>query len=394
MGTGALDPTPPSRTPAPADADHRLADAVGAIYATVMAPELWPEALEKVAAVFGDHGANLFFIRDDGSFGIVVSPSMRAAQVDYDRTWWKQDIRTVRAIEYGYAAGVEAITDRHVVTDTEIAEHPYFTSFLRPHGLGWFAGVAINPDPGIVLALSVHRSMTDKPPFSDDELRIMTRLGRFAENALRLSSRLLTAEITNLAFGDVLARLKVGVYLLDENGKLLLANPSGQQMLGKALMLTDGRLTTRFEPEAGALQSAVDLVIGSTPRVPAGVAPPVVIHGEDDSDYAVAYVLPVHATPDHPFAKALIDARAIIVVRESAAHDPVDPALVRDLLDVTLGEARVAALVGAGLQPKEAAAQLGIAEETARSVLKRVFAKTGVSRQSDLAALLSRLVLR
>ena len=61
---------------------------------------------------------------------------------------------------------------------------------------------------------------------------------------------------------------------------------------------------------------------------------------------------------------------------------------------MTLGEARVASLVGAGVPPREAAEKLGISEETARTVLKRVFAKTGISRQSELAGLLTRLVLR
>ena len=376
------------------DFDSRLADAVGAIYATAMAPDLWPQALEKVAAVFGDMGANLFYIRDDGSFGIVVTPSMQAIQTGYDSGWWKEDIRTQRAIEYGYAAGVEAITDRHIASEAEVADHPFYSQFLRPHGAGWFAGVAINPDPGLVLALTVHRSMAEKPPFSDNELAVMTRLGRFAENALRLSSRLLTAEVTNLAFGDVLDRLDVGVFVLDESGKALVVNPAGQEALGKGLTIRDGRLAAAFEPENAALESAIGLVINADPARPGPIAPPVVLRGDGSADYAVAYVLPVSATYDHPFAKALLDARAIVVVRRSTTDDPVEPALVRDLLNVTLGEARVAALIGAGLQPREAAAKLGIAEETARTVLKRVFAKTGVSRQADLAALLSRLVLK
>jgi len=66
---------------------------------------------------------------------------------------------------------------------------------------------------------------------------------------------------------------------------------------------------------------------------------------------------------------------------------------VRDVLGLTLGEARIAALVGSGLPPREAAAKLGITETTGRAVLKHVFSKTGVSRQSELVALLSRMVL-
>jgi DNA-binding CsgD family transcriptional regulator len=67
---------------------------------------------------------------------------------------------------------------------------------------------------------------------------------------------------------------------------------------------------------------------------------------------------------------------------------------VRDVLGLTLGEARLAALVATGLAPKSAAEKLGVTENTARAVLKSVFAKTGVSRQSELAALLTKLVLR
>jgi DNA-binding CsgD family transcriptional regulator len=47
-----------------------------------------------------------------------------------------------------------------------------------------------------------------------------------------------------------------------------------------------------------------------------------------------------------------------------------------------------------GLPPREAAAKLRISAETARNLLKRVFAKAGISRQSELAALMTRLVLR
>ena len=95
-----------------------------------------------------------------------------------------------------------------------------------------------------------------------------------------------------------------------------------------------------------------------------------------------------------PAAQFLTHTRAIVLVIDPKPDEPADPAVVRDVLGLTLGEARVAALIGAGISPREAAEKLGIAEETARTALKRVFAKTGVSRQSELAALLTKMVLR
>ena len=97
--------------------------------------------------------------------------------------------------------------------------------------------------------------------------------------------------------------------------------------------------------------------------------------------------------PSGAIERFLTNVRAMILVAPSSASDPLDPTIIRDIFDTTLGEARVAALVGSGLPPREAAQRLGISEETARTTLKRVFAKVGVSRQSELAALLSRLTL-
>ena len=64
------------------------------------------------------------------------------------------------------------------------------------------------------------------------------------------------------------------------------------------------------------------------------------------------------------------------------------------MLGLTPGEAHIASPVGSGLPPRGAAEELGIPEETARTVLERVSSKVGVTRQSELAALMTKLVPR
>jgi DNA-binding response OmpR family regulator/DNA-binding CsgD family transcriptional regulator len=63
------------------------------------------------------------------------------------------------------------------------------------------------------------------------------------------------------------------------------------------------------------------------------------------------------------------------------------------LLGLTRGESRLAALVGCGHSPREAAAKLGITEETARTVLKRVYEKLQIRRQGELATFISQIAL-
>jgi DNA-binding CsgD family transcriptional regulator/PAS domain-containing protein len=366
--------------------------AVEAIYAAAMQPDSWPRALQATADVFDDVGTILIYQRVDGTTGTIVSPAMESAQAVYATGWWKEDVRFLRAIERGYLASLDAITDRHVVSDEEMATLPFYTDFLAGQGLGWFAGTSILPDASVAAAVSVQRSR-DKPPFSDRELSVLSAIARHVENALRLNIRLTGLEATNAALSEALASLDVGVFLVDAAGRAVPANAAAER-LGGRLKLVGQRLVATSADEHRALQDAIAGAAGWDAPDAVSSTKPVLIRGSTDGSFLVAYVLPVRPHSDNPFVRLLPNARALVLVRPSGPSQPPDPATVRDLLDLTLGEARVAALVATGLAPREAAERLGIAEETARTVLKRVFAKTGVSRQSELAGLITRLVLR
>lgn len=180
--------------------------AVEAIYRTAAQPDRWPEALQATAEVFDDVGANLIWRRSDGSFGTIVSPRLLKAQQDYEAGWWRQDIRAIRAIEYAYRSNTGAITEQHVVSPEEIVSHPFFTEFLARHGLKWIASIQISPDPQIVVGISVQRAPS-KLPYDDEELDLLSQLGRHAEHALRLGIRLLNAETSGAGLADALTRV-------------------------------------------------------------------------------------------------------------------------------------------------------------------------------------------
>src|SRR5829696_9575955 len=60
---------------------------------------------------------------------------------------------------------------------------------------------------------------------------------------------------------------------------------------------------------------------------------------------------------------------------------------------LTPAEAQTASLVGSGLSPQDAADQCGLSVGTIRSELKSIFAKVGISRQSELASTVAHLAL-
>jgi DNA-binding CsgD family transcriptional regulator/PAS domain-containing protein len=370
-----------------------VVSAVEAIYAAAAAPSLWPAALDAIAQVFGDIGTVLLWRRDDGSYGTIASPALARAQEDYEAQWWREDIRSARAAERGYLKGSKGITDRDVVTEEELATHPIYTQFLVPHGLGWFAAARISPDPLIDVWISVQRARA-RAPYSESELDLVTRLASHAEKALRLSMRLLDAESANVGLGLALTRLGVGVFALDSLGRVVFSNPAAHNLRGDGIEVRDARLTI---PASLSKQQAVQRAVGASLKGTAAgflISPePILISRPPPAKPLIVYVLPIPAS-GHAAQQFLTNVRAIVLVVDPKPDDPADPAVVRDLLGLTLGEARVAALVGSGLRPREAAIRLGIAEETARTVLKTVFSKVGVSRQTELAALLTKMVLR
>jgi DNA-binding CsgD family transcriptional regulator len=366
-----------------------FATAVEAIYRAALEPESWPDVLQFVASVFDDVGALLLWRRDDGTFGALVSPTLGQAHENY-AAWQHLDIRATRGFEQRLSYP-DVVTDRHLVSRQEIEEHPFYSEFLRPNGLGWVAATEVSPDRRVDVKISVQRSWM-KAEFTDEELERLGRLAKHIELSLRLSIRMLDAELTKLGLGEALARIGAGVLALDAQKRVVFSNPAVEMLIGEGLVISKDR-QLRSECNDSTFQTKIDKVLHAAPDSQDALRPFLVYSAKSERPLA-AYFLPV-LRRDWGVAEAfLTHTRVIVLVLDWRRTPTYDPSMLRDVLGLTLGEARLAALVGTGLPPKEAAQKLGIAEVTARGVLKSVFAKTGVSRQSELAALLTRILLR
>jgi DNA-binding CsgD family transcriptional regulator len=75
-----------------------------------------------------------------------------------------------------------------------------------------------------------------------------------------------------------------------------------------------------------------------------------------------------------------------------SAASPADFGTVARIFSLTPAEARLLQQLVAGASLTEAASALGVTEATARTHRNHIFTKTGVSRRTDLLALVGRLV--
>jgi DNA-binding CsgD family transcriptional regulator len=374
-------------------AGDSFVDSIEKIYDAALDPARWPRALTAIASCFSDVGALLIWVKDDGTFGTIVSPSLVEGQKDYEENGWtSRDIRARRSVERGYFFSGEPFTDRHICSDEEIRSHPCYAEFLARHNLGFVAAIAVSPDPHVGVLFCIQRDAKAKPAYTDDELNVLRRIGPHIEKSLRLSIRFLDAELTNVSLGDALARVGVGVFALDGSGRIVFSNPVGDLLIGTEIRVDNGRLRVGFGDTRREFDDQLLKVLAADRMGRRDAQKPILLERAQTDCRLVVYLIPIAESvtkTDYFLARA----RTIVLAIESKANEPPDPTIVRDILGLTLGEARIAAIVGSGIQPREAANRLGISEDTARNVLKRVFAKVGISRQSELVALLTKLVV-
>jgi DNA-binding CsgD family transcriptional regulator len=360
------------------------------IYDAALSPAIWPSALQSIADCFDDVGTLLLYGRDDGGFGYIESTALHGMIDRFFQSYHGEDFRAVRGVERGVFLSRDALTDRHIVTEEEIETHPFYVA-LAGFGFKYFATIPICQDFRMVAGVAVQRSV-GKHPFTDAELETLTRLGRHVERAFRLSVRLLDAELVKEGLGEALGRLNMGVFVLDSLGRITFVNACGKRLIGDGLAVVEDRLWLQSPSAREALEAAVNREFWDDDGSSANTRPIQIDRVQTERPLTV-YVLPI-STQSTSYAEFLTHARAIVLVIDPKVGDPPDPGLVRDALGLTLGEARLAALIGSGTPPRDAAGRLGITEETARTVLKRLFVKLGISRQSELSALMTRLVLR
>jgi DNA-binding CsgD family transcriptional regulator len=192
------------------------------------------------------------------------------------------------------------------------------------------------------------------------------------------------------ALGTTLDNLAVGVIIVAEGARILHANAAARRMLearspvvslGGCLGALDAELTKELQRAIAAARSE-GAHIGDT-----GIGVPLT---DKDMTAAAAHVLPL-ARGDARQRRGSATAAVVFVARANMMF-PVDVGTVARIYRLTPAETRVLQHLVAGASLTEAATALGVSETTAKTHRNHIFLKKGVSRRTDLFALIGRLV--
>lgn len=344
---------------------------VDRIYEAAVLPELWPAVLHDVSMMAGCIGGVLFttaareISRWTSSEGTAQIMSDFAADLELQNNNMRLQ-SALAAKHHGFFA------NHHFYGREEMERSLVYTKFFLPRGLGYAAGTALPMPNGDIAIVNLERRFSDGP-VSNEEIAALDSIRPHIARAAALSTRLNLERAR--AVVDSLGRTGMPAAILGAQGKLLAVNGLLEAMRAQVVFLAHSKLALTDPASNRLLAEALD--VGASLSIPIPASP--------EEPAAVLHILPLPGEAADVFTGAR---RLIVVTRLDRPAAPTAE-LLSGLFDLTASEARVARGVSEGKTTDEIAAGLGLTRETVRFYLKGVFIKTGVSRQADLASLLS-----
>ena len=348
-------------------------------------PSRWNAAMDVVSEVTESAGAALFpfpkpVVPKVASLPFLPQSRSLAAPFEaYARDGWVEHDERYRCWPFALKRGVS--TDFDFTTPEGMARHPYYQEFLKPHGLQYFAGVAITAGE-IQWALSIQRSV-EQGPFSPGELKLLARLSPHLGSAAALA-RAVGFVAANAAL-EAYELSKTAIVLLNQRGEPIRLNRQAERLLGSGVRISKRRLVADTRDATDALDRALRELIFSSRD--SALMPPVRLPRAERLPL-LAYPLRLSSVTANVFA----DCKALVVLVDPEKRFRPPEIAIRIAFKLSTAEARLASRLATGEAIESASDALGIAKETARNQLKSIFAKTGVHRQSELVALIVSLL--
>jgi DNA-binding CsgD family transcriptional regulator/PAS domain-containing protein len=228
-----------------------------------------------------------------------------------------------------------------------------------------------------------------KGQFTDDHIETFRTLVQHVTQAVRVQLRLALAAFRSACLSEALDQIPQGVIVLDSRGKIVYANSEAQLLIKKRNVLRveiRGENECRLQGPAGLMKVVADALI---PNCQTPGAKCTFLQASGSPRPIAATVVPLRRPRSNTHMPDY--AAAAIFLAKSEGLNAPSQQLLRAVYNLTPAEAAVADLIADGKCPKEVARALCVAASTVRTHLNRIFAKTGVNRQIELARLIHTL---
>jgi DNA-binding CsgD family transcriptional regulator len=267
-----------------------------------------------------------------------------------------------------------------------IKSSEFYSDYLHPHNIIDGMQLFIKEPNGLEMWVELGRAK-GKPLFGEDDKVFCQQLIPYLKRALGIYSILKSTEIKSKTYTEVIEQLSIGVVTLDLDRRVVDINVMANNLLSHAGCMKKNEPIFQFsKPDDQELfYSSFKKVISDNDneKLPPGIE---VFRIEQNSGQSLGFLVRhIAATPWYEGRE-----------RPAVVMYVCDPSLQRDtrenfvakIFGLMMSEAALAIKLADGLTLSEAAKKLSITENSARTISKRIFAKTGTRRQAELVRLI------
>ncbi|MFZ1681974.1 MAG: helix-turn-helix transcriptional regulator [Rhizobiaceae bacterium] len=365
---------------------------VGRIYDCAVDPDLWQPTLtgirDAVDAVYVSMAQMRF-----SPARLQAPPGLRTVTTEWDMSWLERLPDFVGRIpQFGAMLGVEIdspVTQLEMVDEGEFRESDFYRDWLSPQGIRDTCIVNIVRRERNQVVLSAPTSQ-DRDLYAADDLRLLGALSPHLRRALMISELYEEQGSWIRIHNALLDEFAVPVFLVDPGGRLRYRNAAADRLLEEGVCVTvkGGRLLPTSFAQVAGFDSAIDRACMQDDTLLGLRGNGMVLTDSDGQASAVAYVLPFgRSDRRRELGPGLA---AIFIATDGSARRPSAETLSA-FSGISIAEARVALGIAAGKNARTVAAGIGISIHTLRTHLAKIYDKTGLHGQVELAAYVNRL---
>ncbi|QEN86042.1 hypothetical protein FZC33_07490 [Labrys sp. KNU-23] len=363
---------------------------IGTVYDCALDPSLWETMLAGVKEMLRAHNASLTMIDLVGGRASLI----KTIGID---SYWLERFQ-LYGEEMASWERLPALRDmpldepqvfsRHLPAEIQ-SQSAMLKEWGEPQGIVDSIGLTLinSPTRQAHLGLNRHRNAG---LYTDREVAIGRILVPHIRRAVTISDMLDMKTLEQQALGATLDSVTAGVVIVAGEGRIMHVNETARRMLDarSPILSSGGCLTATDSRVVEELRKAIAMAQEDETQLPeAGLGVPL---GKADQGAAIAHILPLARGQRR--TRLVPQATAAVFIALDATPLPTELGAIARMFGLTPAETRQLDQLMAGATLRKAAAALEVSEATARTHREHIFAKMGVSRQSDLVALVRRLI--
>ena len=269
-----------------------------------------------------------------------------------------------------------------------------YTELFEPHGCHDQLMVAIPLETNASRATHLGLGVWRDPEKGHYGREACERLGRFVPHMKRvyeLQQRLIASQIADNPAVDVLELVPIGIMLCDSLIHVQYANAAARQIVERedGLSVRHRQIRTGRPELTDQLRDLIGRAVAGAAADPLFAPETLSIERPSGKTPFLVMISPVSPSAQMLGTDLLRQPVAVVYVSDPDMQQETSEELLQRLFGLTAAEAHLLKSLVGGASLKSAARSADIAESTARSYLKQIFAKTGTGGQADLIRLIS-----